>query len=573
MYTKRKQKRYRDDPPDVRSKRFEALRKKYSLLLAQVMIGADLPVVSVVQALDDPQSGWIHLFAARRGNTLKNRYKAWKPFERWLEVHRGYRYPRDVKDAIDYVQRRVDDGCGRTIPEALSAALGLLEQLGRVVEGSKISDDPLWKGHVKSWTAELSSEAPPRKPAEMYKVAMIIALELTVVDNALPVFQRALAWIVLCMVWGAMRCDDVQAILPHRSSLSNYGLRLVLGKTKTTGPDKMQKEVAVHIFRTTSLTGEDWLRAGFEVWETEDFRFRRDYMVMEPSPDWHKVRRKFLTPAGLSSVISKLLGMLSVPRRSAFSWELMPHALLLPDGLETFYSGHSPRNFLTSVAAAIGFSRDERAFLGRWRMGMSSSEEYVRTSRQVVFKIQKAVNRSLVEGREEAYFEDEAIQKLCDSAEAAGANPNRIKKRHAVMSNWTGRNCLGGTFPTLEVFDDDWQEPDNTEDAQVALAESVAKISSKAQDLHSVASKYFITISRRTALRRLHLDGCFVKPDRCCEVVRVDEICGDDFDSICQACKRKMLAECGKDDVVDSSSSPSSSSTDSGEDALEVPVG
>ena len=98
-------------------------------------------------------------------------------------------------------------------------------------------------------------------------------------------------------------------------------------------------------------------------------------------------------------------------------------------------------------------------------------------------------------------------------------------------------------------------------------------ITSKAQDLHSVTSKYFVTISRRTALRRLHLDGCFVKPDRCCEVVRVDEICSDDFDSICQACKRKMLAECGKDDVVDSSSTPSSSSTDSGEDALEVPVG
>ena len=357
MYTKRKQKKYREDPPDVRSRRFEALRKKYSLLLAQVMIGADLPVVAVVQALDDPQSGWIHLFAARRGNTLKNRYKAWKPFERWLEVHRGYLFPKDVKDAIDYVQSRVDDGCGRTIPEAVSAVLGLLEQLGRVVEGSRISDDPLWKGHVKSWTAELSAEAPPKKPAELYTVAMVMALELTVVDQMLPVFQRALAWIVLCMVWGAMRCDDVQAILPHRSSVSNYGLRLVLGKTKTTGPDKMQKEVAVHIYRTTSLTGEDWLRSGFEIWESDEFRFRRDYMVMEPSPDWHKVRRKFLSPAGLSSIISKLLGMLPVPRRAAFSWELMPHVLLLPDGLESFFSGHSPRNFLTSVAAARFFKR------------------------------------------------------------------------------------------------------------------------------------------------------------------------------------------------------------------------
>ena len=167
----------------------------------------------------------------------------------------------------------------------------------------------------------------------------------------------------------------------------------------------------------------------------------------------------------------------------------MPHVLLLPDGLESFFSGHGPRNFLTSVAAAIGFSRDERAFLGRWRMG--KSEEYVRNARQVVFKIQKAVNRSLVEGRDEAYFEDEAVQKICDAAEAEGANPNRIKKRHTVMSGWTGRNCLGGAFPTLEVFDDDWQEPDETEDAQMALAESVAKIAARAQDVQSVTSKYF----------------------------------------------------------------------------------
>ena len=158
----------------------------------------------------------------------------------------------------------------------------------------------------------------------------------------------------------------MQAILPHRSSLSNYGLRLVLGKTKTTGPDKMQKEVAAFVFRTISISGEDWLRAGFEIWESDEYRYRRDYLVMEPTADWKKIRRKFLAPAGLSSEISKLLGMLSVPRRVAHGWELMPHALLLPDGLETFFSGHSPRNFLTSIAAAIGFSRDERAFLGLW---------------------------------------------------------------------------------------------------------------------------------------------------------------------------------------------------------------
>ena len=395
MYSKRKQRKYKEDPPDVRSKRFETERRKYSLLLAQIMIDADLPIVALVRTLDDPQSAWIHLFAARRGNTLKNRYKAWKPCERWLETHRGYKYPKGVKDTIDYLQHRVDEGCGRTIPDSFNAVLTLLEQLGRVVDGSRIHDDALWRSHIKSWTAELSSEAPPKKPAEMFTVAMVISLELVVADETGGLFQRALSWIFLCMVWGAMRCDDVQAILPHRTSLSNYGLRLVLGKSKTTGPDKMQKEVAVHVHRTASLTGEDWLRIGFEIWESEQFRFRRDYMVMEPSPNWDKVRRKFVTPAGLSSLIAKLLSQLPVPRRARFGWELMEHQLLLPDGLETHFTGHSARNFMTSVAAAIGFSRDERAFLGRWSMGMVSSEEYVRTSRQVVFKIQRAVNRSI----------------------------------------------------------------------------------------------------------------------------------------------------------------------------------
>ena len=63
------------------------------------------------------------------------------------------------------------------------------------------------------------------------------------------------------MVWGSMRCDDVQSALPHRTTLSNYGLRMVLGKSKS-GPDKIQKEVSAHVYRTVSLTGEDWLGLG-----------------------------------------------------------------------------------------------------------------------------------------------------------------------------------------------------------------------------------------------------------------------------------------------------------------------
>ncbi len=53
---------------------------------------------------------------------------------------------------------------------------------------------------------------------------------------------------------------------------------------------------------------------------------------------------------------------------------------------------------MTSVAAVLGFSRDQRAYLGGWSMGMVASEEYVRMSRQVVTLIQKTVNEAIVSG-------------------------------------------------------------------------------------------------------------------------------------------------------------------------------
>ena len=82
--------------------------------------------------------------------------------------------------------------------------------------------------------------------------------------------------------------------LPHR--FTNFGLKLILGKTKTTGPDKPQKEIVAHVYRTIPLTGEYWLGVGYQIWNEEQFAYRRDYLVMEPSYDclecaenlWHQ---------------------------------------------------------------------------------------------------------------------------------------------------------------------------------------------------------------------------------------------------------------------------------------------
>ena len=49
------------------------------------------------------------------------------------------------------------------------------------------------------------------------------------------------------------------------------------------------------------------------------------------------------------------------------------------------------------------------------------------------------------------YREDEVIEELRAAASAGGANPARIKKRHAVMNEITGKYCLGGFYPTLDT--------------------------------------------------------------------------------------------------------------------------
>ena len=144
--------------------------------------------------------------------------------------------------------------------------------------------------------------------APMYTVARCIALECLVDDALYPLYARALAWVVLIMLWGAMRCDDAQSINPRRILLTGLALRLYLSRTKTTGP-----AVQAFIHRQTSLTGIDWIGIGYAIWTSEAFSFRRDCLVMEATAHWGGVRRKFLTPAGLASNIKQLLGMLGLP--------------------------------------------------------------------------------------------------------------------------------------------------------------------------------------------------------------------------------------------------------------------
>ena len=66
----------------------------------------------------------------------------------------------------------------------------------------------------------MNEAGPATTPAPMFSVAMCISLECRVDDEHASIFSRALAWLVLLRVWSSFRCDDVQAIIPHRTLIS-----------------------------------------------------------------------------------------------------------------------------------------------------------------------------------------------------------------------------------------------------------------------------------------------------------------------------------------------------------------
>ena len=75
------------------------------------------------------------------------------------------------------------------------------------------------------------------------------------------------------------RLSDLKGLDTGRMLLGSRGSRSILNRTKTTGPGKQVRETLISMPRRISLTGHDWLRCGFDLWESYGFK-TRDYFVM-----------------------------------------------------------------------------------------------------------------------------------------------------------------------------------------------------------------------------------------------------------------------------------------------------
>ena len=190
-----------------------------------------------------------------------------------------------------------------------------MEQVGQVPLETRLSKDSILEGVIKSWTQQLEADAEPVRQAPMYTVAVVLAAEVTVVRISAPPGLRFMCFMLLLMVWGCLRCDDLQGISPDSLTLSQLGLKFTLGRTKTSGPGKRVGQLQGYILRSVSISGYDWLAAGYNLLQTDDFKIPRDFLCLRFTDGWEVQNHGYMDGEGVACHIRRALAELKAPRR------------------------------------------------------------------------------------------------------------------------------------------------------------------------------------------------------------------------------------------------------------------
>ncbi|CAE7272830.1 unnamed protein product [Symbiodinium sp. CCMP2592] len=537
-----------EDDPDILESRE---RERWVEVLSTYIIDAQLPVVALIEGSEDRRQAWRRVFGARRAKTLRNRARSFKHYRMWLETVRGLAWPSRVSDVTDFLEER--SKCGFSVPGELLAALSVLESVGRVHMRDRFSSDETVKAVAQSITEELQGRAAPRRPAKLYTMAMLIALEIHVLDEDASLFSRIIAWVISLQHWTAMRADDVQWLDPGRMTLTDSGLSGVLRRTKTTGPGRRAREVPVYVGREVSLSGNDWLQVGFALFKMPEVYWERMYFLPFPSADWTGGVKKHLSPEMLNVCIKRVLAELSVPQRGEHAW-VKSSMSLLPQELLPYWSGHSARHWLPSWAATLGVSKPDRVFLGRWQAGAHESNEYIVTSREVVHRVQMQVVEGAAVGHS-GIDERPLLNELQEFANTRGVSFARGAARHRVWrTNDSGHRALLLGFPL------DYEHITEGLDVEAALEVTVEDEDGLDPDVSCFP--YWVSISRRSQFRRLHAkDKCGIMPWSVFRAEGFRSVDSANADAWCKTCWKKVSCE-EASASQEVSSSGSSSSTE-----------
>jgi hypothetical protein len=197
---------------------------------------------------------------------------------------------------------------------------------------------------------------------------------------------------------------------PSTLVLSSTGLSGVLTRTKTTGGGKRVRTLPIYISVNAFLVNEAWLRTGLELWQ-QHAGWARDHWFVGLDRSGCSTQKRMAEYVEVAAWSHKVLADLRVPRPSQASaicqvarWETR----LIPGELISCWTLHSERGFLSSALAALGWTKEQRAPIGRW--SPEGADDYVRTYRSLVKEAQDLIASTVKRGGSFGKFDEDCIQ-------------------------------------------------------------------------------------------------------------------------------------------------------------------
>ena len=157
------------DPSAARATCEESERKRWAEAFGRFLMevgapvadGATLERMSLAVGKRRPRRNRARLRTARR-------------ISQYMRLGQQESWVRSPEDFLDYVEMRVLEPCGRTVPFEILKALMLVEHLGHFTP--RVSGDVLVRNSVESWSASLAVGAPEVRKAPDYCIVMLISL-------------------------------------------------------------------------------------------------------------------------------------------------------------------------------------------------------------------------------------------------------------------------------------------------------------------------------------------------------------------------------------------------------------
>ncbi|CAE8624964.1 unnamed protein product [Polarella glacialis] len=564
--------------PEQRATEEEIERKRWNQFVCDIVIRNDLPVLRVAATSLDPDRALANCTGRARSRTLRKKVRTWLAIEKWLIATFGQSWPSSAGQVVDYLEDRAQEPCGRTVPATAISSLRFFEKVGEVEE--RLADTSLVLSTVSRLEVQLSTNSVPTKKAPMYFLSLLIALEMFVVCERYPLYYRAFAWYKLIKVWASLRSDDCMGLRPCHLKAVSGGIEFLLERTKTSGPGRRVRWLKGFVSSRATITENGWLEAGLVIWLGEGFAFERDYFLPEPNEDFSGCRSKPSDWSATSARSRALFRDLQQVMYDGASWKLNNDAPLVKHHQALlFWTDHSERNVLASIAAFLNLPKADRDYLGRW--SADGSDEYLRTSRQVVHKVQAQVAQGI---------RDSFVAGGVDLEDCLGDNGLAEYLQSKGVSGEVASECVEG-FRVKRL------EASSTDDGfgavqQLALAErerpkmdaetqeqadATDRQSESADPSASLAPLYFLSFTRKRKFARLHMiSGCAIVPG--VRVASFEYLCTVDeqpWNDYCKKCwprgfdadssADKILAQAGLNkpkDTGEDSSSTGSSSTD-----------